>query len=278
MPTEIKTIPDKEYFALDAVDQSALKRFMVSPLAYVDYLEHGLDVSGSALAFGTLAHGLVLGTGGEVVLKPDLRTKAGKEELAALQDKGVTLVSKDDLERAESMARVTAPYFRAIPGRGEVAVLADDPVSGLAVKGKFDWLPSQPDEDGVLRIRDYKTSSEDPRDFPRTAARLGYHIQAAFYMMLYRLTGYEDKLEFEFVVQEKKHPYDYMVWRFAENSTEIQMASEHIAQSLDELAGFLRDSPTEWKQKMRGYGLDKTPRQVEYAGWQIDKEYEEMQS
>lgn len=278
MSVNIISLTDEQYFALDAVDQSALKKFMVSPLAYVDYLDNGLDVSSSALNFGTLAHNLVLGTGGDVAVKPNLRTKAGKEEMATLQEKGVLLVSQDDLDTARAMSKITAPYFQAIPGRGEVAVIADDPVSGLKLKGKYDWLPDAPDDDGVLRIRDYKTTSEDPRDFPRTAARLAYHIQAAYYMMLYRLTGYEGELEFEFVVQEKKHPYDYMVWRFAENSTEIQMASEHIAQSLDELAGFLRDSPTEWKQKMRGYGLDKTPRQVEFSGWQIDKEYEEMQS
>ncbi|RBP98480.1 hypothetical protein CRD60_01030 [Bifidobacterium aemilianum] len=278
MVAEIREMPDKDYFALDAVDQSALKRFMVSPLAYVDYLEHGLDVSSAALSFGTLAHGLVLGTGGEVALKPNLRTKAGKEEMAVLQAKGVTVVSQDDMDLARRMSKMTAPYFQAIPGRGEVAVLADDPVSGLALKGKYDWLPDGPDEDGVLRIRDYKTTADDPRDFPRVAARLGYHIQAAFYMMLYRLTGYEGPIGFEFVVQEKKRPYDFMVWRFSEGCEEVSMASEHIAQALDELAAFKRDSPDGWRQRMAGYGLDKTPKEVTFTSWQIEREYEEMEA
>ena len=52
MGFEIKEMADREYFADPALDQSALKRFMVSPLSYVDYLDHGLDVSGDALDFG----------------------------------------------------------------------------------------------------------------------------------------------------------------------------------------------------------------------------------
>ena len=59
MGFEIKEMADREYFADPALDQSALKRFMVSPLSYVDYLDHGLDVSGDALDFGKAAHALV---------------------------------------------------------------------------------------------------------------------------------------------------------------------------------------------------------------------------
>lgn len=274
--SDVKSMPDAEYFALDAVDQSALKRFMVSPRAYVDYLEHGLDVSRDALNFGSVAHGMVLGTGGEYAVRPNLRTKAGKAEFEELSARGVLLLSESDLSTARSMAAVSSSYFTAIPGRGEVAMLADDPVSSLALKGKADWLPDGPDDDGVTRIRDYKTTRDDPQDFPRTAARLGYHIQAAFYMMLYRLTGFDGPLGFEFVVQEKKRPHDYMIWRFEEDSEEIGLASEHIAQSLDELAGFQRDDPQHWKRNMAGFGLDKTPRLVQYTGWQLDKESEAM--
>lgn len=276
MTFEIKQMPDREYFADSALDQSALKRFMVSPMAYVDYLDHGLDVSGDALDFGKAAHALVLGTGSEIAEKPNLRTKAGKARMEELRASDAAVVSASDRDRLQAMAGVTAPYFRALPGRPEVAVFADDPKSGLRLKGKYDWLPDGSDEDGVLRIRDYKTTSADPRDFPREAFRLGYHIQAAFYMMLYRLTGFQDPLGFEYVVQEKKRPYDYMVWRMGEDSQEAVMASEHIAQALDELAGFMHDSPDGWRRRMKQYGLDKTPRTVEYAGWQIDREYEEM--
>ena len=277
MGFEIREMADREYFADPALDQSALKRFMVSPLSYVDYLDHGLDVSGDALDFGKAAHALVLGTGAEVVDRPNLRTKAGKALMEELRASDAVVVSSGDRERLRKMGAVSAPYFRSLSGRPEMVVVADDPGSGLRLKGKFDWLPDGPDEDGVLRIRDYKTTSADPREFPGEAARFGYHIQAAFYMMLYRLTGFQGLLGFEFVVQEKKRPYDYMVWRMDEDGPEAVLAGERIAQALDELAGFRRDSPDDWKRRMGEYGLDKTPRTVGFPGWRIDREYEEME-
>ena len=85
MAFEIKEMADRKYFADPALDQSALKRFMVSPLSYVDYLDHGLDVSGDALDFGKAAHALVLGTGSAVVDRPNLRTKEGKARMEELR-------------------------------------------------------------------------------------------------------------------------------------------------------------------------------------------------
>lgn len=273
--SEIKQMDDKAYFALDAIDQSALKRYMVSPLAYVDYLDHGLDVSDEALNFGTIAHSMVLGTDCQYAVKPNQRTQAGKYAAAELKKRGVVLSSAVDIEAAKAMAKVSAPYFQAMTGSPEVAVIAEAAESGLPIKGKFDWLPKTPDDDGVLRIRDYKTTRDDPTDFPRVAARLGYHIQAAFYMMLYRLTGFTGELGFEFVVQEKRRPYDYAIWRFVEGSEVMEIAMERIERALDEIAGFKRANPSGWRDEMRGYGLDKTPRDVEFTPWQMDKEAEE---
>ena len=47
----VEQMTDDDYFALDAVDQTSLKKMLVSPLAYSDYLtgEHGYS---SALEFG----------------------------------------------------------------------------------------------------------------------------------------------------------------------------------------------------------------------------------
>lgn len=273
--SEIKQLPDSDYFTLDAIDQSALKRYFTSPLAYVDYLDNGLGVRQETLDFGSIAHSLVLGTDGEYAAKPNLRTKEGKAEFEALSTRGVWLVSQADLDAAHAMADRSAAYFKAIPGMPEIAILADDPQTGLALKGKVDWLPDGPDEDGVLRIRDYKTTGSDPQDFAYTAFKLGYHIQAAYYMRLYRLTGYKGRIGFEFVVQEKKHPYDYAVWRFDDDAEEIELADESISRALDEIAGFKRQDPERWKESMRAYGLDKTPRQINYTSWQLDKESEE---
>lgn len=282
MAFEIKQMPDREYFADPGVDQTALKRFMVSPKAYVSYLDYGPDVSADVLDFGKAAHSLVLDTYERIEDMPNLATKAGRERLKQLQADDVAVVSADDRERLHGMYGIANPYFSSLSGRPEAAVFADDPKSGLRLKGKYDFLPDGPDEDGMLRIRDYKTTGSDPRDFPREAYRLGYHIQAAYYMMLYRLTGYKDQLGFEFVVQEKKRPYDYMLWRMDEDSQETITARRRIDSALHRMADMKRGRPDEWRHPdswqrlMLEHGLDKTPRQVHFTRWQIDHEYGEM--
>lgn len=282
MAFEVRQMPDREYFADPGVDQSALKRFMVSPKAYVSYLDYGPDVSADVLDFGKAAHSLVLDTYERIEDMPNLNTKAGRERLKQLRADDVAVVSAEDRERLHGMYGIANPYFSSLSGRPEVAVFADDPKSGLRLKGKYDFLPDGPDEDGVLRIRDYKTTGSDPRDFPREAYRLGYHIQAAYYMMLYRLTGYKDQLGFEFVVQEKKRPYDYMLWRMDEDSQETIIACRRIGSALHRMADMKRGRPDEWRHPdswqrlMLEHGLDKTPRQVHFTRWQIDHEYGEM--
>ena len=200
----VEQMTDDDYFALDAVDQTSLKKMLVSPLAYSDYLtgEHGYS---SALEFGKAAHSMVLGSGPQVVAKPNLRTKEGK----ALRDRlveqygadDIVWLSADDVEKVEAMRDMVGDFFTKLDGQPEVAMIATDPDTGLSIKGKADWLPSTPDPDGVLRIRDYKTTVKSPDEFERSCWQYGYHIQAAFYMRLYRLTmpEYKGLLGFEFI-------------------------------------------------------------------------------
>ncbi|MCI1914623.1 MAG: PD-(D/E)XK nuclease-like domain-containing protein [Bifidobacteriaceae bacterium] len=269
--SHIKVMDDPEYFASPALDQSALKRFMVSPLAYRSYMLHGLDVSRGALDFGSALHSMVLGRGPEIVEKPNLRTKEGKAEAAQLVANGAVILSPADIEKASLMAPMCRDYIRSIPGQPEMALFATDPTSGIHLKGKADWLPSQTDSDGVYRIRDYKTTAGNAQDFPRTAVNFGYHIQAAFYMRLARLSGITAELGFEFVVQEKQRPYDWAVWRFAEDSPEIHIASDLIHGALDDMAFLIAVHGSDWwRNEVEGY--DKTPHEIEFPKWALDQE------
>jgi hypothetical protein len=269
--SHIKVMDDPEYFASPALDQSALKRFMVSPLAYQSYMLHGLDVSRGALDFGSALHSMVLGRGPEIVEKPNLRTKEGKAQAAELTARGAVMLSPADMEKAREMAPMCRDYVRSIPGQPEMALFTTDPASGLQLKGKADWLPSRVDSDGVYRIRDYKTTAGSAREFPRTAVNFGYHIQAAFYMRLARLSGIGAPCGFEFVVQEKQRPFDWAVWRFREDSPEIHLATQLIDQALNDLAMITALRGNEWwRGEVAGY--DKTPREIEFPTWAISQE------
>ena len=263
----IKAMSDKDYFADQAIDQSGLKQWMISPAKYVTSLEQPND--SPVLRLGSLIHAHVLDTGIEdYAVKPNLRTKDGKARAAELMEQGKTLVSEDDIALAESMAEVSGPLFDHAHGKAEQAIFED--YKGLHLKGKYDWLPSEPDSDGVLRIVDYKTTS-DATEFPYHAWKYGYHIQAAYYMMLYRLEGYDGFLGFRFIVQEKTAPYEYMVYDTDENQPEIRLASQRISKALSEMAA-MGVGTSGWKDRTRGSGYDHAPRELRFSDWQLANE------
>lgn len=279
----VEQMTDDDYFALDAVDQTSLKKMLVSPLAYSDYLtgEHGYS---SALEFGKAAHSMVLGSGPQVVAKPNLRTKEGK----ALRDRlveqygadDIVWLSADDVEKVQAMRDMVGDFFTKLDGQPEVAMIATDPDTGLSIKGKADWLPSTPDPDGVLRIRDYKTTVKSPDEFERSCWQYGYHIQAAFYMRLYRLTmpEYKGPLGFEFIVQEKNPPFDWMRYEIQEDSPIItELAEPKINHALQGIKWF-RDNTENPLEAMRAYGLPKYPKDVVFPDWKLLEEEEEIES
>ena len=263
----IKAMSDKDYFADPAVDQSGLKQWMISPAKYVASLEQPED--SPVLRLGSLIHAHVLDTDVEdYVAKPDMRTKIGKAKSAELMEQGKTLVSWDDMILADNMAEITSPLFDHERGEAEQAIF--ESYRGLTLKGKFDWLPSEPDDDGVLRIVDYKTTS-DASEFPYHAWKYSYHIQAAYYMMLYRLEGYDGFLGFRFVVQEKTAPYDYMVYDTDEQQPEIRLASQRIGKALSEMAAMGVGAPG-WEGKAVNSGYGHAPQTLRFSDWQLANE------
>ena len=264
---QITDMPDSEYFAADAIDQTMLKKFMVSPR---DYAYHRLNLTAddlSAFAVGKAAHSLTLGSGPTPTLKPNLRTKTGKAEYEAMQADGEDRVylTAADHQLVTAMCANRPDYFTLHPGTPEQAMFAT--LDGVPCKGKADWLPDQPDDDGVCRIIDYKTVRGNPADFERDAYSHGYDIQAAFYMRLYaEITGH-DHIGFTFVVQSKQPPYDWQVWRFDNDQPEILTADRLITRALERLA-WGRGKPV---KQMLDWGLDHTPQQITYTPWQLEQ-------
>lgn len=280
MEPVITDMSDAEYFADPAIDQTGLKRFRVSPKAYAAYLT-GEVASFPALEFGTAAHSLVLGSGPTVLVKPNLRTKAGKTEFEELQAKhegeDIVWVSQADFDTVHAMEEEVSSYFLGIPGRPEIALFADDPKTGLRLKGKIDWLPDSPDEDGVMWLRDYKTTGKSPTEFPVSSRMFRYDIQALFYMRLYRwCTDYAGPLGFEFVVQEKQPPYDWQTYRFRWDDPMLDsITGPEIDKALAGIQAFTAQSD-EPLELMRSYGLSKVPQDIVYPDWWLLAEEERI--
>lgn len=271
----VLTMSDSEYFVDPAIDQTSLKKYLISPLAYADYCAS--DRSDSIVFdFGKAAHSLILGAGPEILVKPNLRTKTGKTEYEALlaehEDEDIVWLSEADYDTVHAMSDMIGSFFQQLPGKPEQALFADDEQTRLPLKGKADWLPDKPDDDGVYRIYDYKTTSKPASDFTREAWLYGYHIQAAFYMRLWRLTHPDlrrQQLGFCFVVQEKQTPFDYMLWRFNEDSPEItQIANPMIDHALAGIKWFT-DNHGDPLKAMRAWGYDKTPQTIQFPDWKL---------
>lgn len=199
------TISDTEYFASEAIDQSMLKQWLRSPAALGLYLrDQESGATSPALEFGTAMHALTLGKGLPVMEKKP-RAKTDEEH---------TWLTPGAYATAMDMLRLggAKQYFESLGGTAETVMMAADPATGLRLKAKADWLPAAVDADGVYRIRDYKTTMK-PLNDSDAANRiiygdLRYDIQAAFYMMVYRLaSGWTGSLGFEFVIQSKTAPY-----------------------------------------------------------------------
>ncbi len=257
----IQKMSDSEYFALDALDQTLLKKFMVSPLEYSHAKSHPMPTS--SMRLGSAAHSLILGSGPDVVESPDGRTKYGKQRIREISEKGDIALNAADLKTVHGMRDMMGDYFTSMPGEAEMAMTAEDPWTGLSLKGKADYLPTEP-IDGTYRILDYKTTSNSPEDFPRSAYRLGYYIQAAFYMRLFRINtaGDDAPLGFRFVVQSTNPPYDWMIWDIDEDSLEIEASAHRIDSALHDFSEC---------QEMDRFdqGLDKTPHALMMSTWEL---------
>lgn len=183
------------------------------PALYRYAVDHPPE-STRAMEFGSAAHTLVLGTGPEVVLveADDYRTKAAREERDAAQENGAVPLLRPEFDRAWAMAMALRahPIAGAIfdPYRGGQAEQslfwqADD----IWKRARFDWLPAW-GSNGRLIVPDYKTArSAEPGRFARSAADLGYHLSAAWYIEGAKALELAEDVAFIFIVQEKDPPY-----------------------------------------------------------------------
>ena len=227
------TITDEQYFTDPAIDQSLLKQWLHGPASLGLYLrDQENNVETPAMRMGTAMHTLTLGKGLPVVEKP-ARAKTDDQH---------TWLTPADYAKASIMNQLggAKEYFQTLQGMPEVTMMCHHPATGLRLKAKADWLPSTVDEDGVYRIRDYKTTVK-PLDTEDAAARiiygdLRYDIQAAFYMMVYRLaTGWDGPLGFEFVIQSKCEPFNTVRARIMEESDANQATLARIQGGLSTL-------------------------------------------
>jgi hypothetical protein len=174
--------------------------------------------------FGHAAHRLVLGKGAEIVEvdAPNWKTKAA-QEMRATACNGIAPMLTHELETARAMERAVREHPIAgrlfEHGEAEMSLYAVDPMTGVKLRGRTDWLTTV---EGQYWIVDFKTSTTAaPEEFARLGAKWLYHGQHAWYEDLVKAVGLSDSPRFVDVVCEKSPPYVVTVVEFDAESVNL---------------------------------------------------------
>lgn len=218
-----------EYESIDAINQSLLKRVLIDSPAHARYEQlHPADPT-PAKILGDAIH--------QAVLEParfereyaapamddegrryDKRTKEGKAKWAAWESENAGKTMIDSASDWKAIQRVkrelwARPVTRSIlggPGHIEIAIVWEDPKTGLWCKALVDRIQRR---DHLTYLWDLKScASASPIRFPRQAADLKYHFQAAFYLWGASIVRPAPDRRFGFLAVEKEEPWAMKPW------------------------------------------------------------------
>lgn len=163
-----------------------------------------------AYDMGSVVHALTLGVGDYDVLEYDsYRTKAAQAERDASRAAGRTPILRKDIVAAEAMrdAIFANPLAASVLSQGEpeVSVYATDPISGVLMRGRIDWLRPQ-------SFVDLKTAAGGiyRADFEKIVWNRNYGFQSAYYQRILRLNGID--IPPVWVVVSKNEPHEVLVY------------------------------------------------------------------
>ena len=169
-----------------------------------------------AMRVGSAVHREVLGTGTEIEVSdewPNYRMRDAQEWRDSVTAAGRIPMLAHEYAPVKAMktALHADPVFRGLfdPDRGdaEASLFWTDAETGIDCRARLDFLP-HPVKGRRLVIPDYKTCrSAEPAAFGRSAAELGYALQADFYLRAAVANGLDRAPAFVFVAQEKAPPY-----------------------------------------------------------------------
>lgn len=213
-------MPRTEYDAIDALNISRLKEIKRSPQHYQFRLTH--PFTSDAMTLGVATH--------VATLEPerfatdfaiwDRRTKGDNAApkngqwwdafKAANADK--TILSADEAHEALAIAAAVRSNEGAMLylAKGDPEVTIEAMMHGRVCRGRVDWLTKVGDAPHLVGLK----TARDCRHFAfgNQAAKLGYHIQWAWYLDLLRAIKDEDVGVVEIVV-ESAPPYAVAVYR-----------------------------------------------------------------
>lgn len=222
LASDAATLSETEYRAAPSVNFSTLKLMAQSPAHYKHAIDNPSDGNTYSRDRLRAAHCAVLEPehfDRDFAVWTGEGTRASKAYKAwAAENEGRTLLKSDEYDQINAVAEavrahpVAGPVL-ASPGWAELSVKWTDARTGLACKGRLDWLaPFSPLDPSRPAIYDLKQiDSTDPRRVAYHVSRMGWHVQAAHYSAAVEtLSGTAP--DYFVVVVESKAPHDVAVY------------------------------------------------------------------
>lgn len=153
---------------------------------------------------------------GKAALEAFEAANAGKDILTAKQEQ-LVLAMREALEKDEKTSDVWKYCQKAV---------LQAEIDGLPCKGEVDLFSDN--TDFLFDLKTTKNASKKP--FGKSAWELGYHVQAAFYLMLSEALGLEKK-SFCFVAVENTAPHCVAAYTLDWTSDAMQYARKLIMQA-----------------------------------------------
>lgn len=217
-------VNEKLYRSSNGVSQSDLKLIKSKSLYHFRYAKTA-NKETEALILGRAIHKAIFeweDFKNEYMERPkdfNLNRKADKEQMKQWQDKGMTVLKRDEMTKIGRMRR-------SLKRRPKIFEL----ISGCLFE-RSTWARCELDR--LLKIRtdgykpktntivDYKTTMDaSPGVFMRDIFKYGYHVQAAFYIDVIELRTGETP-SFKIIAQEKSYPYEACVFELSPKSIAI---------------------------------------------------------
>ena len=210
-----------EYQQVDAINWSTLREMRKSPAHYIYRLKNPRKDS-TRLAIGRASHTAILEVKRflkEYVMWPrENGDRRGKKWDAFKEQHAARTILKEDeydlciaISEAVEACPAAAAYLDS--GQSEHSVLWTDATTGQACKGRIDWVSSS-----KSALVDIKTTNDvSPNRFGTTAARMGYHIQGAWYQAGY-LAATGRRLPVVTIAVEVEPPHDVAVYVLDEDA------------------------------------------------------------
>jgi hypothetical protein len=212
-----------DYADAEGINFSTLKHTATSPLHYRHALKNPTSQT-SAMLLGRATHTAVFEPERfqlDYALWPgDRRGKAYQEfeEEASLQGRSILKDTEHNTALAiRNAVRETAEVAKLLEqGHSEVSLFWNNPATGLACKGRLDWIAC---EGAILDLK--TTCSIDLRAFALKAWTMGYFHQAAMYREAYSVSsGKGILLRSGIIAVEKEPPHACRLFWLAEDSLE----------------------------------------------------------